>query len=128
MDLLRYHTSINITKFSNTRFIVHTYKHHFCSGHQKEANGKDCLLIIDHVTGEITLEKLSSQIMVKKTRAEKPDLKNPSQDSSINITPSNSRPHTPINSAKHEAGKSGISKKAGGGNKLAGTKFGSLSE
>merc|ERR1711936_1541880 len=44
-------------------------------GHQKEANAKDCLLIIDHVTGEITLEKLSSQLMVKKTRAEKLDRK-----------------------------------------------------
>ena len=95
----------------------------FCSGHQKEANCKDCLLIIDHVTGEITLEKLSSQIMVKKTRSEKPDPKNASQDSSINITPTNSRPHTPINSTKHETGKSGINKKAVAGNKVAGTKY-----
>lgn len=29
---------------------------------------KECVLIIDHVTGEITLEKLSSNIQVKKTR------------------------------------------------------------
>ncbi|KAF9794169.1 hypothetical protein SFRURICE_009546 [Spodoptera frugiperda] len=31
---------------------------------------KDCVLIIDRVTGEITLEKLSSNIQVKKTRQE----------------------------------------------------------
>lgn len=29
---------------------------------------KECVLIIDRVTGEITLEKLSSNIQVKKTR------------------------------------------------------------
>ncbi|KPJ13375.1 Ell-associated factor Eaf [Papilio machaon] len=31
---------------------------------------KECVLIIDRVTGEITLEKLSSNIQVKKTRQE----------------------------------------------------------
>jgi len=31
---------------------------------------KECLLIIDHVTGEIVLERLSSHITVKKTREE----------------------------------------------------------
>lgn len=31
---------------------------------------KECVLIIDHVSGEITLEKLSSNIQVKKTRVE----------------------------------------------------------
>ena len=30
-------------------------------------------MVIDHVTGEVTLEMLSSQILVKKTRAEKPE-------------------------------------------------------
>ena len=74
----------------------------FFSGHQKEANVKDCLLIIDHATGEITLEKLSSQILVKKTRAEKPDQNNIHQESS-HITPSNSRPHTPVNSANQDS-------------------------
>lgn len=73
------------------------------SGHQKEANVKDCLLIIDHATGEITLEKLSSQILVKKTRAEKPEQKNNHLESSANITPSNSRPHTPVNSANQDS-------------------------
>lgn len=29
---------------------------------------KECVLIIDRITGEITLEKLSSNIQVKKTR------------------------------------------------------------
>jgi ELL-associated factor len=29
---------------------------------------KECVLIIDRLTGEITLEKLSSNIQVKKTR------------------------------------------------------------
>jgi len=43
------------------------------SGNQQRANEKECILVIDRVTGEITLEKLSSQIRVKKTRQEKPD-------------------------------------------------------
>ncbi|XP_041988187.1 ell-associated factor Eaf [Aricia agestis] len=42
---------------------------------------KECVLIIDKVTGEITLEKLSSNITVKKTR----------QESSAKA-----RPHTPV--------------------------------
>jgi len=50
------------------------------SGHQKKANEKECILVIDRVTGEITLEKLSSQILVKKTRAEKPDRANHQQN------------------------------------------------
>jgi len=77
------------------------------SGHQKEANAKDCLLIIDHVTGEITLEKLSSQIMVKKTRSEKPGSK---LDDIVLPTPS-SRPHTPNNFPKHDSYKSNVNKK-----------------
>jgi len=86
------------------------------SGHQKEANVKDCLLIIDHATGEITLEKLSSQIMVKKTRAEKPE-KNNHLESSANITPSNSRPHTPVNSANQDS--VGCNKTSTAGNKAS---------
>jgi len=74
-------------------------------GHQKESNAKDCLLIIDHVTGEITLEKLSSQLMVKKTRAEKLDGKGP-QDGSLNISAPSSRPHTPTHMSKQEDRKS----------------------
>lgn len=31
---------------------------------------KECVLVIDRATGEITLEKLSSNMQVKKTRSE----------------------------------------------------------
>ncbi len=31
------------------------------------------MLIIDHETGEITLERLTSQILLKKTRPERPE-------------------------------------------------------
>ena len=51
------------------------------------------------MTGEITLEKLSSQIMVKKTRSEKPDSK---LDNSIVLPTPSSRPHTPNNLSKQE--------------------------
>jgi len=37
-------------------------------GPKKSANAKECVLIIDHETGEIILEKLSHNIQVKKTR------------------------------------------------------------
>lgn len=51
---------------------------------------KECVLIIDRLTGEITLEKLSSNIQVKKTRMESaPKLAPP---------PSSSRPLTPVDS------------------------------
>lgn len=40
-------------------------------GNIKSANTKDCVLIIDHETGELTLERLSNQILVKKTRPER---------------------------------------------------------
>ena len=43
----------------------------FSSGRVKNANQKECILIIDRETGEITIETLSSQILVKKTRAER---------------------------------------------------------
>lgn len=42
-------------------------------GQAKPASTKDCILIIDHETGELTLERLSNQILLKKTRPEKPD-------------------------------------------------------
>jgi len=42
-------------------------------GQAKPASTKDCILIIDHETGELTLERLSNQILLKKTRAEKPE-------------------------------------------------------
>lgn len=42
-------------------------------GQAKPSGTKDCILIIDHETGELTLERLSNQILLKKTRAEKPE-------------------------------------------------------
>ena len=66
------------------------------TGPAKEANPRECILIIDHETGELTLERLSnqvrlagpecrvyeypllSQIILKKTRAER----NPSSSTS----------------------------------------------
>jgi len=41
-------------------------------GNAKPANTKDCILIIDHETGELTLERITNQIMVKKTRSAAP--------------------------------------------------------
>jgi len=46
-------------------------------GNAKPANSKECILIIDHETGELTLERISNQIMVKKTRHEKAQNFNP---------------------------------------------------
>ncbi len=44
-------------------------------GHLSQANPKECVLIIDHDTGEITIERVSKQILLKKTRPEKNDAK-----------------------------------------------------
>jgi len=43
-----------------------TYK-----GNTEPAPAKDCVLIIDHETGELTLERVTNNIRVKKTRPEK---------------------------------------------------------
>ncbi|XP_076547627.1 ELL-associated factor isoform X1 [Osmia lignaria lignaria] len=53
---------------------------------------KECVLIIDRVTGEITLEKLTANIQVKKTRTE------PKSQSHLGISGGNSsnRPITPV--------------------------------
>ena len=85
------------------------------SGHQKESNAKDYLLVIDHVTGEITLEKLSSQIMVKKTRSEKPDTKSYSRDNTSNL--SASLPPQPSTSTMNQEGSSSPSIKSKTGSK-----------
>merc|ERR1719222_1664683 len=45
-----------------------TYK-----GNTEPAPPKDCVLIIDHETGELTLERVTNNIRVKKTRPEKRD-------------------------------------------------------
>jgi len=44
-------------------------------GHIRDISNKDCVLVIDHETGEITIERLSNQILLKKTRPEKSDNK-----------------------------------------------------
>lgn len=58
---------------------------------------KECVLIFNHLTGEITLEKLSSNIQVKKTRVEQrsqsavpPSVPTSTASNSLN------RPNTPI--------------------------------
>ncbi|XP_046613584.1 ell-associated factor Eaf isoform X1 [Neodiprion virginianus] len=57
---------------------------------------KECVLIIDRITGEVTLEKLSSNIQVKKTRTE------PKSQSFLSIPGqnSNNRPFTPVENKK----------------------------
>ena len=40
----------------------------FYRGNLKEPGEKECVLIIDRHTGEITLEKLSGHMLLKKTR------------------------------------------------------------
>jgi len=57
-------------------------------GNAKPANTKDCILIIDHETGELTLERISNQIMLKKTRPEKSDKPSLFHDKSYNINSS----------------------------------------
>lgn len=37
-------------------------------GNQRDYSRKDCVLILNRATGEITLEQLNSSIVVKKTR------------------------------------------------------------
>ncbi|XP_058800242.1 ell-associated factor Eaf [Phymastichus coffea] len=54
---------------------------------------KECVLIIDRVTGEVTLEKLSANIQVKKTRSE-------TKPPSTLAVPSSLRPITPIEPGK----------------------------
>ncbi|KAI4503163.1 hypothetical protein M0802_001385 [Mischocyttarus mexicanus] len=66
---------------------------------------KDCVLIIDRKTGEITLEKLSANIQVKKTRTEpKSQLHLGSSMTNISSnsisSSSNNRPITPVETKK----------------------------
>jgi len=42
-------------------------------GHLNTAAAKECVLIIDNETGQLTIERLTSQILMKKTRPEKGD-------------------------------------------------------
>lgn len=48
-------------------------------GNQRDYTKKECVLIIDRVTGEITLEKLNSNVQVKKTRTESKVVQPPPQ-------------------------------------------------
>jgi len=54
----------------------------FFKGNQRNY-AKECVLIIDKVTGEITLEKLHTNIQVKKTRTENPNKPIPPQPSMV---------------------------------------------
>ncbi|PSN43936.1 hypothetical protein C0J52_03776 [Blattella germanica] len=62
---------------------------------------KECVLIIDRVTGEITLEKLSTNFQVKKTRLETAPKMTPSVPLS-----SSTRPLTPLDSLLNSHSKS----------------------
>ena len=79
--------------------IFNIFLFYFASGRVKNANPKECILIIDRETGEITLETLSSQILVKKTRPERnpepvlPD--NTSTPSNSNPPPTQAAPYRP---------------------------------
>ncbi|XP_053685788.1 ell-associated factor Eaf-like [Sabethes cyaneus] len=54
-------------------------------GNQQDYSMKDCVLIIDHATGEITLERLCSNVQVKKTRTEGKIVQPPPQPASIKM-------------------------------------------
>ena len=89
----------------------------FFSGHCTDSSQKECVLIIDQTTGEITLEKLSSHMRLKKTRQERPE-KSVQIEKMINsgaVAPSNistnsnppvhnsSRPQTPVSAFKRDS-------------------------
>lgn len=83
------------------------------SGFLKDSSQKECVLIIDRVTGEITLEKLSGNMLLKKTRQAKTTDKSEQMDrllpstasasSSSNNQGNSSRPQTPVSSFKRES-------------------------
>ena len=83
------------------------------SGHIKNSTQKECVLIIDRTTGEITLEKLSGHMLLKKTRQERPEKsaqieKFISSGSNPPSNPSNpastsSRPQTPAAAFKRDS-------------------------
>ena len=89
----------------------------YFSGHCTDSSQKECVLIIDQTTGEITLEKLSSHMRLKKTRQERPE-KSVQIEKMINsgsTAPSNistnsnppghnsSRPQTPVSAFKRDS-------------------------
>ena len=95
----------------------------YFSGFLKDSSQKECVLIIDRVTGEITLEKLSGQMLLKKTRQAKSSDKSDQMDrlmpstamasasslaapSSSNPQGSSSRPQTPVTFKRESPGTS----------------------
>ncbi|XP_040574028.1 uncharacterized protein [Lepeophtheirus salmonis] len=72
---------------------------HF-GGHAKESNKRECILIFDAETGEFTLEKISSQILLKKTRPEKGA---PPESISQQPPPPPPPNHYPSSSFKHSS-------------------------
>ncbi|XP_058462437.1 ell-associated factor Eaf isoform X2 [Malaya genurostris] len=60
-------------------------------GNQRDYTRKECVIIIDRVTGEITLEKLNSNVQVKKTRAESKAVQPPPPPPQIKVENSTAR-------------------------------------
>lgn len=60
-------------------------------GNQRDYTKKECVLIIDRVTGEITLEKLNSNVQVKKTRTESKVVQPPQPPPQIKVENSTAR-------------------------------------
>lgn len=60
-------------------------------GNQRDYTKKECVLIIDRVTGEITLEKLNSNMQVKKTRTENKAVPPPQPPPQIKVENSTAR-------------------------------------
>ncbi|XP_065091925.1 ell-associated factor Eaf-like isoform X2 [Ochlerotatus camptorhynchus] len=60
-------------------------------GNQRDYSKKECVLIIDRVTGEITLEKLNSNVQVKKTRIESKVVQPPPPPPQIKVENSTAR-------------------------------------
>ncbi|XP_053684937.1 ell-associated factor Eaf isoform X2 [Sabethes cyaneus] len=60
-------------------------------GNQRDYSRKECVLIIDRVTGEITLEKLNSNVQVKKTRTENKVVQPPPPPPQIKVENSTAR-------------------------------------
>ncbi|XP_055624269.1 ell-associated factor Eaf [Toxorhynchites rutilus septentrionalis] len=60
-------------------------------GNQRDYSKKECVLIINRLTGEVTLEKLSSNIQVKKTRTESKVVQPPPMPPQIKVENSTAR-------------------------------------
>lgn len=81
-------------------------QHTVFKGSQRPFN-KECVLIYDRITGEITLEKLSANIQLKKTRSEsiKPSLQ---QDNKGSSSLNASRSQTPPNVGQRTSSKTKV--------------------